>query len=58
MNRLPGFACRTVDSALGLGYSVSKVLQLRNLSSEFLTTFTQSENTIVQLRTIIHCTRL
>jgi len=52
------FACRTDDSALGLGYSVAKVLKFGNLSNEFLTTLTQSENTIVQLRTIIHCTGL
>jgi hypothetical protein len=57
MNRLPSFACRTGDSAFGLGYSVSKVLKFGKLRSECLKTLAQSELAIIQPRTI-HCTPL
>ena len=58
MNRLPSFACRTGDSAFGLGYSVSKVLKFGELRSECLKTLAQSELAIIQPRTITHCTPL
>jgi hypothetical protein len=58
MNRLPSFACRTGDSAFGLGYSVSKVLKFGKLRSECLKTLAQSELAIIQPRTITHCTPL
>ena len=58
INRLPSFACCTEDSALGLGYLPSKVLKFENLGSESLKVLAQSEMTIIQSRTIIHCTPL
>ncbi|MFK4507186.1 hypothetical protein [Bradyrhizobium daqingense] len=58
INRPSGFVCRTKDSTLGLSHLASKDLKFRNLRSECLKVLAQSETTIIQSRTIIHCTPL